>query len=242
MINENLQWMKTPFAHRGLFDNVNVPENSILAFEKAVERGFGMEFDVQMTKDQVLVVFHDDNMKRMTGLDKDIRETTWEEIKHLTLLDTDQKIPTLAEVLKVCKSQPLVVEIKTHKNVGVAEQLIYQQIKDYPGKLCIESFNPFIVRWYFKNAPEIIRGQLSCDHRESPLPAWQKFALKNLIFCKWNKSQFIAYDVNSFQQCKALEKYRKKMPIIFWTIKTQQQLENNFDFCDGYIFDSFVPQ
>ena len=242
MLNEKLQWMKTPFALRGLFNNVDIPENSLPAFEKAVQHGFGMEFDVQMTLDNVLVVFHDDNMKRLTGLDKDIRETYWDEIKDLTLFDTNEKIPTLDQVLETCKTQPLVVEIKTHKNVGGVEKLVYEKLKSYKGHYCVESFNPFIVRWFYKNAPEVVRGQLSCDHKYSNIPNWQKFALKNLMFCKWNHSQFIAYDVESYKSCKPLKKYSKNTAIIFWTVKNQLQLDENKEQFDGYIFDSFIPE
>lgn len=243
MINKNYEWLTDkPFAHRGLFNNTDVPENSKKAFSNAVEHGLGMEMDVQMTSDGVLVVFHDDNMKRMTGLDKDIRETPYDEIKDLTLLDTQEKIPLFEEFLALVAGKvPLIIEIKTHKNVGGVEQKVVDALKSYKGNYCVESFNPFIVRWFYKNAPHILRGQLSCDHNDSDIPAWQKLMLKKLWLCKWNKSQFIAYDAKTIAQQKAVKKYSKSVPIICWTIKSQQQYDNLREHFDGVIFEGFLP-
>ncbi len=243
MINEKYRWLTdTYIAHRGLFDNGNgVPENSLPAFERATEMGFGIETDVQMTADGVLVVFHDDTLKRMTGAEGKICDITFEQLRKLRLLDTDCVVPTFEEFLQSAKGANLVVEIKTHAKIGVTEQKTYDMLKGYGGRYCIESFDPFIVRWFKKNAPEVIRGQLACSFK-GVFGALKSHLLTNLKFCKWNGSQFVAYDAATLKTNKALDKWRKKVPILCWTVRSQEQFDDLHDYFDNMIFDSFVPE
>ena len=107
-------------AHRGAFDNVSIPENSIKAFQEAIKLGLAVEYDVQLTKDNVLVVFHDDNLYRMTGIDKKIEDVTFDEINKLTLLDTKEHIPTLKDVLNLINNKVFMdIEIKNTKRYKV---------------------------------------------------------------------------------------------------------------------------
>ena len=164
MIKQEYKWLTDTFvAHRGLFNNVDIPENSLPAFVKARENNFAIELDVQMSSDGVLVVFHDDTLKRMTGAEGLLCEKTFEELRQLRLLDTDCQIPTFEEFLQAAGGVNLVVEIKTHKNIGPLEQKVVDALANYNGNYSIESFNPYIVRWFKVHAPHIIRGQLATD-------------------------------------------------------------------------------
>ena len=243
LIRQDYKWLTDIYvAHRGLFDNGNgVPENSIPAFEKAAKLGFGIETDVQMTRDGVLVVFHDDTLKRMTGADGKLCDYTFEELCALRLLDTDCRIPTFDQFLKTANGVNLVVEIKTHDNIGEVEQKTYDALKSYAGHYCIESFNPLIVRWFKLHAPEVIRGTLSCSYAEAPFPRFKKWLLSELKLCKWNGSQFIAYDAETIATNKAVKRFGKRIPIICWTIKSQEQYDKLHDHFDNMIFDSFTP-
>ena len=96
---------RTPFknvhyAHRGLF-NSNYPENSLSAFENAVKSNYGIELDVQFTKDKKIVVFHDDNLERLTGDTRDVKDVEYKELKSLKLENTQETIPTLKEVIRI---------------------------------------------------------------------------------------------------------------------------------------------
>lgn len=243
MIRQEYKWLtETYVAHRGLFDNESdAPENSLPAFVKAYENGFGIETDVQMSKDGVLVVFHDDDLKRMTGVDKQLADCTFEELRKLRLAGTDCVIPTFEEFLAAANGVNLVVEIKTHDKIGEVEQKTYDALKTYKGNFCVESFNPFIIRWFKKHAPEVIRGTLSCSYGNAPWSKFKKNLLAKLKLCKWNGSQFIAYDAETIRGNKAVERFGKKIPIICWTIKSQEQYEALHDCFDNMIFDSFLP-
>lgn len=244
MIRQDYKWLTDTYvAHRGLFDNDNgVPENSLPAFEKAVQNGFGIETDVQMSKDGVLVVFHDDTLSRMTGKQGKLADYTLDELRELRLLNTDCVIPTFEEFLQAAKGVNLVVEIKTHENIGEVEQKTYEALKSYSGNYCVESFNPFIIRWFKKNAPEVIRGTLSCSYEGTDWSKLKKSMLANLKLCRWNGSQFIAYDAATVDSNKAVKRFGKRIPIICWTIRSQEQYDRLCKHFDNMIFDGFVPQ
>lgn len=242
MIKQEYKWLTDTFvAHRGLFNNVDIPENSLPAFVKARENNFGIEMDVQMSSDGVLVVFHDDSLKRMTGADGLVCEKTFEELRQLRLLDTDCQIPTFEEFLQAAGGVNLVVEIKTHKNIGELEQKVVDALANYQGNYCIESFNPYIVRWFKVHAPHIIRGQLATELKNTKMAKWKVWMLKHLKLCKWNGSQFIAYDAEYITKVKAVKRFGKKIPVLCWTIKSQEQYDSLKEHFDNIIFDSFAP-
>ena len=244
MIRQEYKWLTDTYvAHRGLFDNNNgVPENSLPAFVKAVENGFGIETDVQMSKDDVLVVYHDDTLKRMTGAEGNLTDYTFEELRKLRLAGTDCVIPTFEEFLQAAQGVNLIVEIKTHDNIGEVEQKTYDALKSYNGHYCVESFNPFIIRWFKKNAPEVIRGTLSCSFKGWFKSEFKRKLMANLKLCRWNGSQFIAYDAATVATNKAVKRFGKRIPIICWTVRSQQQYDELHDHFDNMIFDSFVPE
>lgn len=243
MIRQDYKWLTDTFvAHRGLFDNITVPENSLPAFRLAHDNNFGIEMDVQASSDGVLVVFHDDTLDRMTGVHGNVCDFTFEQLRQMRLLDTDCVIPTFEEFLQEADGVNLIVEIKSHKNIGALEQKVVDALANYNGNYCVESFNPLIVRWFKVNAPSIIRGQLAYSYKDAKLSKFKRWLLSQLKLCKWNGSQFVAYDANTIANNKAVRKYSKKMPIICWTIKSEQQYQQLQCYFDNMIFDSYRPQ
>ena len=146
------------YAHRGLFDNETyAPENSIAAIQKAVEAGYGIEFDVQLSKDNVPVVFHDASLKRMCGVEGKVWEYTIEELQKLKLGKSNETIPTFAHVLEIVDGRvPLIIEYKMDRvNTKVCE-LGNALLQKYEGVYCIESFHPLAVLWYRTHRPDFI--------------------------------------------------------------------------------------
>ncbi|MBQ1509014.1 MAG: hypothetical protein IIZ47_06280, partial [Erysipelotrichaceae bacterium] len=143
------------YAHRGLHDNLSdAPENSLRAFEKAVERGYGMEFDVQLSKDDIPVIMHDMSAKRAlrkkdgTPLEGKVRDYTLQELRECTLFGSKETIPTLKEVLDLVDGKvPLIIEFKAEnadRKLDVCP-ISMELLKDYKGVYCVESFHPFVV-------------------------------------------------------------------------------------------------
>ena len=137
---KDLSWLlDTPVAHRG-YHAPGIPENSMAAFCEAIQNGFTIELDVHVTKDDVLVVFHDDNLVRLTSVDKIIEDCTFAEIRKLVLEKTRERIPALAEVLDyVNGSVGLLIEIKQHPRIGNVEEILTQNLDQYPGKFAVAS-------------------------------------------------------------------------------------------------------
>lgn len=279
---------KTPFmdvlyAHRGLHDNESeAPENSMAAFRKAVEGGYGIELDVQLTKDQVPVVFHDFTLQRMarmaegavtdstptgdgsktaeavtSGAIEDrglqpapgkVADYTYEELKQFTLGKSSEQIPTFKEFLEMVDGRvPLIVEYKIPgiNNVKVCE-LGNELLSSYKGLYCIESFNPLAVRWYKKNNPKVMRGQLAenfLKEKQSGYPGIVFFAMHHLLLNFLAKPDFIAYNHKHYKDwSRSLCRYLYKGVAVAFTIKSQQQLEDRSGDFDMFIFDSFVPE
>lgn len=201
------------FAHRGLHGN-GVPENSLLAFAKAKELGLGVELDVQLTRDKQLVVFHDTSLERMCGIDIRVGDATYSQLQQFRLGNSDEKIPLLVEVLQLMDGLPIICEIKPYGGTFNTEicEYVCQAIDDYPGPILIESFNPFIIRWFRLHRPEIIRGQLSMDFikRREGLRWVEAFVMKHLLINCLGRPDFIAYrwddDSLGFKLCRLLFK------------------------------------
>lgn len=156
------------FAHRGLHSrDKTVPENSLKAFQLAADWGYGVELDVHLSKDGEVVVFHDDDLKRVCGIDARVEDLTAAELKAARLYDTDETIPLLSEVLSVIDGHgPVICELKPGKNRRALCQKTYDIIKNYKGDICVESFHPAIVAWFRFHAPELLRGQLAMPMSE----------------------------------------------------------------------------
>lgn len=235
-------WMvKKKIAHRGLHDDVSA-ENSLSSFQKAIDGGYAIEMDLQMTLDGVVVVFHDDTLNRVTGFDADIRKVNYSDIKDLKLSNSEETIPTCEEFLKFIDGRtPLLIEIKDHSNIGVMEEKIKEMLDNYKGEFAVQSFNPFIVKWFATHCPIYVRGQLASTFSKGTLSWIKRYLLKNLMFIRSNKSQFVSYDVKGIDQ-KLILRIKKRMPILMWTVRSQEQIEKHKDYFDNIIFENFIPK
>lgn len=238
---------KVYVAHRGLHNaKKGIPENSLTAFRLAVEAGYGMEMDVQLTKDGKLVVFHDKSLERMCGVKKNLTSLTYEELQQLRLLGTEERIPLFDDVLEVAGGKtPLIIEIKSEGHCIRATRMACKRLESYHGIYCMESFHPACVWWIRKHYPAVLRGQLSMNYfeEEPDRPFYQKLVMTSMIFNCFSRPDFIAYkhdhkDQFTYQLLRKL--YRVEN--VAWTIKSQKQLEEAKDVFRVMIFDSFIPK
>lgn len=234
------------YAHRGLHDNQSeAPENSLKAFSKAVENGYGIELDVQLTKDEQVVVFHDFNLNRVCGVDALVNSMTYEELQKLSLLKSEEKIPLFSEVLKLVDGKvPLIVEIKMMDTKTRVCELANDLLKNYSGVYCIESFHPFAVHWYQEHRPDIIRGQLSADfYKEGEKEDWQMYAVHHLITNVMCRPDFIAYSNKSAGAVgRNICRYLYHGLSVAWTIRSAEELEEARNKYDLFIFEGFLPE
>lgn len=234
-------------AHRGFHNNEEgCPENSLPAFRRAAKMGYGIELDVQLTKDKRPVVFHDYDLKRAAGADRMVEDCTYEELKAYGLFGTKERIPMLEEVLSAVGGRvPLVVEIKAERKYRELCEIVAACLDRYSGLYCMESFSPLAVRWFKKNRPHVLRGQLATNHRREGLktPWSAQLVLTNCLLNAWSGPDFIAYNCR-FSESLAVRLMRRihKCKMAAWTIKSQKDLEKQRKRFDLFIFDSFRPE
>ena len=209
-------------AHRGVHDNKMVPENSIEAFKLALKNEYAIEFDIQITKDNKLVIFHDDNVIRMTGINKNIQDMTFDEVRKLKLLDTKLGVPTFKEVLKLVSGKVLLdIEIKSTKKVDEVCTLVLDELKNYNGELLIKSFNPFIVRKLKKLTDKYKIGLLIM--KKSPNKKLNFLVNTKLIYLF--KFDFLSANKKMFNDT-FYNKYKNKYPLYAWTFKGTIEIES----------------
>lgn len=235
----SLKWIiEKKIAHRGTHNNKDIPENSLKAFEESIKKGYTIELDVQLSKDRKVMVYHDYNLKRITGLDEDLANVSYEELKKLTLFDTKEKIPTLKEVFELVDGKtPILIEVKNEGTVGELEKILYEELKEYKGEYAIQAFNPFVLEWFKNNAGEIPRGQLAGGYEDSNLKFYEKFLLSNLLLNFKSKPAFISYKVDELPKDIVTSLRKKGTPILGWTVTKNNDLDKVYENCDNIIFE-----
>jgi len=214
-------------AHRGVHDNINIPENSLLAFKETIKNNFPIELDIQLTKDNILVIFHDDNLKRMTGVNKNLRDLTYNEIKTLKLLNTNQTIPTFKEVLDLVDGKVLLdIELKHTKKINTLCKKLIKELEGYNYPFIVKSFNPKIVRHLKNKKSEYITGLLIQEDIYNNIIG--KFLIK---YCKPN---FLAIS-KKFINKNGINKTLKEYPILVWTIKNNEEINKYNNISNNYI-------
>lgn len=192
------------YAHRGLHGD-GIPENSLAAFARACENGYGIELDVQLSRDGTVMVFHDATLVRMTGREGKLCELDADELRTLTLADSNETIPTFAEVLSLVRGRvPLLVELKGETtNVALCPK-VAALLRDYTGPYCIESFNPLLLGEMKKHLPNVFRGMLYtnlCHEKKSHSAL--NILLTTMALNVIAKPDFIAYN----------QHYRDSLPV-----------------------------
>ena len=229
-------------AHRGLFEaDQSVPENSLAAFSRAANAGYGVELDVQLSKDGEVVVFHDDDLSRVCGVEKRVDALDLSELRALSLCGTGERIPLFTEVLETLDGRvPVVVELKNGPRNGELCRKTLDILNAYGGEYCIESFNPFIVAWFRFHAPSVLRGVLSqppADFKEAKMSGAVSALLGRCAFNFAARPHFIAYRIA-----------KKPLPVRFcdflgamrvaWTAHDESTERDN----DAVIFEHYRPE
>lgn len=234
------------YAHRGLHGD-GVPENSLEAFQRAVDAGYGAELDVHLLADGELAVIHDSLLKRTTGCEGRIEDLTADMLREYRLEGTDFTIPLLRDVLLTFNGRsPLIIELKSAgDNIDELCRKTCELLDTYNGFYCLESFDPRCIRWLRGNRPDIVRGQLTEDYfrvSHSKLPRIIKFVMKHQMLNFITMPDFVAYryeDRKTISNMVARKLW--KLQGVTWTLKSQQELDTAVS--EGWlpIFEGFSP-
>ncbi len=244
--HKNVKIANKGYAHRGLW-NEKLPENSMSAFRAAKESGFGIETDVQLTKDKIPVLFHDDTLTRMCGADKKVSELTYDELMEYRLADSDEKIPTLTEFLELIDGTvPLLIELKGVTLTTELCDVIAPILDGYTGEFVVESFNPFLLKRMKELRPKITRGQLVTSLNKRKMK--EQSAIKNYVLSAMltnflSRPNFIAYDMN-YPKTLAIFVTTKLFgaPKCVWTVEKNDDYVKYLSEKKYPIFDRFTPE
>ena len=236
------------YAHRGLYDKAaGIPENSLSAFSRAVAHGFGVELDVHLLRDGTLAVFHDSDIRRMTGRAGYLEDLSAEELGDYPLDGTGETIPQFCDVLALFEDTglPIIVELKSFRdNYAALTERTMRELDKFRVVYCVESFDPRCVAWVRKHRPEVIRGQLSQnflkDRGKLSLP--MAFATTHLLSNIMVQPDFVAYRFKDRKKwaprlCRRIYGAQR----VYWTIRSKEEL--SIAESDGAIaiFEQFLP-
>ena len=234
------------YAHRGLHKE-GVPENSMAAFQAALEKGYGIELDIHLMKDGNLAVIHDASLKRTAGEEVQIEDLTAQDLENYRLEGTDEKIPLFREVMALYEGKaPMIVELKpVNGNHADLAKAACEILRDYRGVYCMESFDPRCVAWLRRNRPQIIRGQLTENFvaNDSKLHPAIRFALTHNLLNFATVPDFVAYKFADRKDTFTNSLCRKAWDIqgVSWTIRSQEDFDTAVN--EGWlpIFEGFEP-
>jgi len=234
-----------PYAHRGLHGE-GVPENSLPAFAAAAAMGYGIEMDVHLTGDGCLVIHHDSSLKTSCGADVIIEKTPLAQLRQYRLFGTEETIPTLEEALeRIGGHTPLIVEMKTAgKRNGELARKTLEVLRGAGGLWCVESFDPRLMAFVRRHAPDVIRGQLAFDPWKGNWPqrGAKYFCGAHMLSNFLSRPDFIAYDYETdrnftFRLIRTLFR-----PVTAaWTVRSKEAWLEQRNRYDLLIFEGFRP-
>ncbi|KAB2873422.1 MAG: glycerophosphodiester phosphodiesterase [Bauldia sp.] len=232
----DISWLtRRPIAHRGYHDlNRSRWENTLSAFDAAIERDYAIECDVHLSADGVPVVFHDSVLNRLAGRDGFVHEMTAAELNQVKVGGTDDHIPTLAEMLARVRGRvPLVIELKgvEGKDTGLVAA-VAQTLEGYRGEAAIMSFDHWLVRRFADDAPGIPAG-LTAEKRTIP-------ALEAHFSMLAHPISFVSFGVSDLPNpFVSFVREKLAMPVITWTVRNEEARATTFAHADQMTFEGF---
>ncbi|MCG6884272.1 MAG: phosphodiesterase [Silicimonas sp.] len=242
-------FLRIPLTHRGLHDMAKGrPENSRGAVQAAVDLGYGIEVDVQLTADGEAVVFHDYALDRMTDGVGLVRRRTLGDLATLRLKGSGESVPSLVEVLQIVRGRvPLLIEIKDQDgalgdNVGELEAAVSAALDGYAGPVALMSFNPHSVAAMQALAPDIPRGLVTDPFRPEVWPAPEARLAKLRLIGDFDRvgACFISHDRRDLGAAPVQELKKRGIPVLCWTVRTPEQEAEAREVADNVTFEGYL--
>lgn len=232
----DISWLaRRPIAHRGYHDlNLTRWENTLSAFDAAIERGYAIECDVHLSADGVPVVFHDSALGRLTGQDGFVHDKTAAQMMKLAIGSTADHVPTLAQMLeRVGGRAPLVIELKgvEGKDDGLVAA-VAKALEAYEGEAAIMSFDHWLVRRFALDAPGVPAGLTAAGRSVAELEAHFSMLAHPISFVSFSVQDL----PNPFV---TLVREKLAMPVITWTVRNDEARTATFAHADQMTFEGF---
>ncbi len=235
-------WLcQRPIAHRGLH-SAACPENSLAAVERAVHEGYPVEIDVHLLKSGELAVFHDEDFSRMAGKRAKIKDTDLAGLQRMSLRDSDEKIPLLDEVLALVAGRiPVVIEVKATNKASLVGEALVSALTGYEGDFVVQSYDPLFLRWLFRHAPRIHRGQIlgrPDGHKKS---FWKGIMNGKTLFHRLGRPDFLVLDIENLNRKQRERFVQKGWILLGYTVKEKSVFDKLESLFDNLVFEGFTP-
>ena len=245
-------FLRLPIAHRALHDRAaGRIENSPSAVAAAVQAGYGIEIDLQLSADDIAMVFHDEDLDRLTTEAGPVSARTSSQLQHIRLKGSTDKIPTLDQVLNLVGGRvPLLIEIKDQSVVmgqtdGRLEEATAAALQSYLGPVALMSFNPASVAHMARLAPHLPRGITTSAYVVNdwaPVPAATCDHLRNVPDFDATGSSFISHEAADLPRARVAELKARGAAILCWTIRTPEAEELARRVADNITFEGYAAR
>lgn len=225
-------FLTLPIAHRAYHDRAaGRPENSRAAIRAAVAAGYGIEIDLQLSKDGVPMVFHDETLERLTAHEGWLCDLTAAELSTILLKDSDEGIPTLAEVLDIVAGKvPLLIELKDQtlrmaETDARLEAATAGALASYHGPVAVMSFNPHAIAHMARLAPDVPRGLTTSAYDPTdwaPLPPETCDQLRAIPDYDRVSAAFISHEAADLSRPRVADLAAQGAAILCWTIRSPE--------------------
>ena len=229
--------VQPPFAHRGLWSPGEAAENSLAAFERACQSHYGAELDVQLTVDGEVVVFHDETLERLAGLDEAVANQTLSALTDIPLQGGPDRIPSLAEVLELVAGRSmLLVELKPGRDPEALARRVAHLLDHYRGPVAAISFDPATLAWFAAERPHVPRGLDAMWDPEFETDAAEELDRQIALA----QPHFLVLEKRAAMGEFAAGQRALGRPVIAWTMRTTEDVDEVADHCDNFIFEGFT--
>jgi len=229
--------LQPPFAHRGLWRPGEAAENSLAAIEHACQSHFGVECDVRLTLDGEAVVFHDETLARMTGLDAPVSSLTLADLADAPLLGGPDRIPTLAQVLELVAGRAmLLIELKAGPDHVALAERVADHLDRYAGPAAVISFDPQALAWFVLGRPDVPRGLDAMWDVEFEAEAAGELDRQ----IELSQADFLVLEKGAAMGELAADQRAQGRPVIAWTLRSTEEVEAIAERCDNFIFEGFT--
>ncbi|WP_238372024.1 glycerophosphodiester phosphodiesterase family protein [Heliomarina baculiformis] len=245
-------FLRLPIAHRAYHDKTQGrPENSRAAIRAAIDAGYGIEIDLQLTADGQAVVFHDYELKRLTCATGTVRQHSAQEMAQIALSNGDgETVPGFAEVLEIVAGQvPLLVELKDQDgamgpNTGALEAAAAKALQGYEGPLAVMSFNPHSMAEMARLAPDVPRGLTTSgyDPQDWPLTAETCAHLREIPDFDRVGACFISHEAKDLSRPRVGALHDSGVPVLCWTIRSPEAEAEARKRADNITFETYAAR
>lgn len=240
---------RAPFAHRALHDaQGGRPENSRAAVRAAVAAGYGIEIDLQLSRDGEAMVFHDAALDRLTAECGPVVNRTADELGRIGLAGGAEGIPSFDEVLTLVAGRvPLLVELKDQhgqmgKTDGRLEGAAAKAVGAYNGPVAFMSFNPEMVALVADLAGSVPRGLVSCSYSEKSWPDLGREIrdrLRAIPDYERTKASFISHEASDLHRPRVIDLKSKGAVVLCWTVRSAQEEAKARRIADNVTFEGY---